>query len=154
MHSMTSTDITRDVVTRLVDAYATGDRATAYAVTHPDIVWECIGPPEFFPSCGQRIGRAAVFTNFELIAELFSITEFRAARVLADGEYAALRILGTFASRRNGRRHRIELFCHARVVDGQLIAWREMFDSVAAVRDLHGVDMSMLALSTEPLERL
>jgi ketosteroid isomerase-like protein len=151
---MSPTDITRTVLTRLVEAYATGDRSAAYAATHPDIVWECIGPSEFFPTCGQRLGRAAVFENFEKIAEMFSITEFRAARIVADGEYGALRLLGWFTSRRNGRRHRIELFCHARVIDDQVVEWREMFDSVAAARDLHDIDMSMLALSTEPLERL
>jgi len=153
-HSGSSTsETTRAVITDVLKAYSAGDSEALVSLFHPDIVFESIGPPDFMPFLGRHIGLKATLDALAQISDVMSISEYATMNLIADGEYAFSRAIGTYAVRRSGRKARIELFTHSRVVNGLIVNWREMHDTLSSARDLFGIDISMLALSIEPMSK-
>ncbi len=148
-----TTEMTRAVITRVLKAYATGDGETIVSLFHPEIIYESIGPSDFMPFHGRHVGLKATLDALAQITDAMSVSDYTVSSVIADGEYAFSRAIGTYSVRRSCRKARIELYTFSRVVNGLIVHWREMSDTLSAARDLFGVDISMLALSIEPLSK-
>jgi ketosteroid isomerase-like protein len=148
-----TSETTRAVITDVLKAYSAGDSETLVSLFHPDIVFESIGPPDFMPFLGRHVGLKATLDALAQISDVMSISDYATMTVIADGEYAFSRAIGTYTVRRTGRKARIELYTHSRVVNGLIVSWREMHDTLSTARDLFGIDISMLALSIEPMSK-
>jgi ketosteroid isomerase-like protein len=148
-----TSETTRAVITDVLKAYSAGDSETLVSLFHPDIVFESIGPPDFMPFLGRHVGLKATLDALAQISDVMSISDYATMTVMADGEYAFSRAIGTYTVRRTGRKARIELYTHSRVVNGLIVSWREMHDTLSTARDLFGIDISMLALSIEPMSK-
>jgi ketosteroid isomerase-like protein len=148
-----TSETTRAVITDVLKAYSAGDSETLVSLFHPDILFESIGPPDFMPFLGRHVGLKATLDALAQISDVMSISDYATMTVIADGEYAFSRAIGTYTVRRTGRKARIELYTHSRVVNGLIVSWREMHDTLSTARDLFGIDISMLALSIEPMSK-
>lgn len=131
-HDLTAHNVAR--VRDIYGRYAQGDREALFSALAPQVTWTSIGDG-LLPWAGTRQGRAGVegyFADLDAEAELAG---YEVEQIIAQGEWIAILAAVTVRYRRNGQEHRYAKADFIRVVGGQVVDFREFYDTAQACRD-------------------
>jgi ketosteroid isomerase-like protein len=129
---------TRAFLTELYVSYTRGDIGPTLDAMADDILFEYIGPPDIFPFCGPRRGKAAMLEAVAGIAGHFDIVSLEVKRVLVDQEGYVAILNAQFRSKTTGMIMACELVDVA-VTDGEkIIELREYWDVEGVTQQLMG----------------
>jgi ketosteroid isomerase-like protein len=112
--------------------YARGNRAYALDALSPDVTWTSHAGPEL-PWAGTFRGRAAVEAYFARLDALVQITSYEIERIIAQGEWVVALARGTGRFHATGEALTIAKADALRIVDGQVVEFREYYDAAPLV---------------------
>ena len=134
---------TRDIVSRLYDAYARRDFDHVAATLHDDIDWIIYSPVSVFPFAGQRRGRASVLQAMADIGAQYQLDNYQHEIMIVDGDRAAVMSDARFTQRATGRVLRFRIANFLRFQDGKLIEFREFVNSFDVVEQALGRELAL-----------
>jgi ketosteroid isomerase-like protein len=125
---VTSYEQTRDFLTDLYASYVKGDIGPTLEAMDDDILFEYVGPPDIFPFCGPRRGKAAMLEAIASIAAQFDVVSLEVKRVLVDQQGYVVILAAEFRSKLNGVVTAFELVDVAIVEGDRITQLREYWD--------------------------
>jgi ketosteroid isomerase-like protein len=134
---MSDSDLTARNVARIQDVYgryAQGDRGALFEALAPGVTWTSIGDG-LVSWAGVRQGRAGVERYFADLDAEVDVTGYEVEQIIAQGDWIAILAAATVRYRRSGQEHRYAKADFVRVVDGQVVDFREFYDTAQACRD-------------------
>ncbi|MBI1201406.1 MAG: DUF4440 domain-containing protein [Rhodopseudomonas sp.] len=138
-----SEDRTRATVIALYDAYRRRDFDTVAALIHPAIDWIVYSPITVFPFAGPRRGRAAVLEAMAVIAQGYRLESYTDEVMIVEGGRAAVIANVGFQQRATGRSLRFRVSHFLRVLDGQVIEFREFANTFDLVEQALGRELTV-----------
>lgn len=138
-----SEDRTRATVMALYDAYRRRDFDDVAALLHPDIEWIIYSPITVFPFAGPRRGRVAVLQAMAGIVQGYRLESHKLEILIVEGGRAALIAEVGLQQRATARSLRYRVVNFLRVIDGQVIEYREFVDSFDLVEQVLGRELTL-----------
>lgn len=138
-----SEDRTRATVMALYDAYRRRDFDQVAALIHPDIDWIVYSPVSVFPFAGPRHGRIAVLQAMAGMVQSYRLESHKPEILIVEGGRAAVIADIGLQQRATGRSLRFRVAHFLRVVDGQVIEFREFADTFDVVEQALGRELTV-----------
>jgi ketosteroid isomerase-like protein len=135
---MTSYAQTRDFLVDLYASYTKGDMGPTLEALADDIVFEYVGPPDIFPFCGIRHGKAQMLEAVGAIAAAFDVVSLSVKRVLVDDQGYVVILDAQFRNKDTGIIMACELVDVARIKGDKIVELREYWDVESATQQLMG----------------
>ena len=138
-----SEDRTRATVMALYDAFRRYDFDEVAALLHPDIEWMIYRPIAIFPFAGPRRGRIAVLQALAVLVQGYRFESHKVDVLIVEGARAALIADVGIQQRATERSLRFRIVNFLRVVEGQIIEFREFADSFDLVEQALGRELTL-----------
>ncbi len=114
--------------------YARGEREALYEALSPDAIWRSEGDG-LLPWAGTHRGRAGVEAYFATLDAEASVIGYEVEQVIAQGEWVAILATATVRYHAGGQECRYAKADFVRLVEGQVVDFREFYDTARACQD-------------------
>ncbi|MBP0444502.1 nuclear transport factor 2 family protein [Roseomonas sp. SSH11] len=130
--SLTARNLAR--VQEIYGRYAQGDRGALFEALAPGVSWNSVGDG-LLPWAGSRKGPKGVRAYFAALDAEAEVTRYEVEQVIAQGEWIATLATVQIRYRRSEQSYRYAKADFIRLVDGQVVDFREFYDTAQACRD-------------------
>ncbi len=142
--------VSRAVVDRFYETYASQDAGKLGPLLDDDIEWLISGPVDVLSWCGTRSGKAAVIDLVgRIIPGLFTVLTFVRSSTLIDGDRAATLNRLTLRRQGDGRVISFRLAHFLRFRDDKVVSVLSLIDSFDAVEQMLGHALAVHAEAPE-----
>lgn len=121
-----------ETVKRMYAAFGRGDKAALVEGFADDVEWQIAGPAAI-PICGPRHGREQVAQFFTVLAETFETQQFEPRQFVAQDDMVVVLGHERHRARSTGRSYEGEWVQVFTLRDGEVVKYREYFDTAAAL---------------------
>jgi ketosteroid isomerase-like protein len=143
MDALNSYAETRAFLTDIYASYAMGDIGPTLDAMSDDIVFEYVGPPEIFPFCGERQGKAEMLEAIGEISAAFDVVRISVERVLVDDQGYVVILDASFRNKQTGIIMHCELVDVAKTNGDKIIELREYWDVEGVTQQLMGKKLAL-----------
>ena len=135
-------DLNRERVLKFLDAYYSGDAATATACCDEDLDSITYAPIELFPHLGHKHGNAWVAEAIRTQQERYSSRTYEIKFVAVDGDKIATMQFVSLRKHKDDRMVHLEIAEFFTLRAGLILTHRSFFDSFDFVQQLLGQDLT------------
>ena len=114
-------------------AFQRGDIQSVLDRLSDEIVWNTPGPPAQMPLGGTRKGQNEVMSFFSMLMETEDIEHFEPVEIVAQGDKVVSFVSFRCRFRATGRTYETELAHVFTIRNGKIAAFREFYDTAAAL---------------------
>jgi ketosteroid isomerase-like protein len=131
----------RQVILDYLEASYSGDLDRAAAFYDDDIDFICYAPVEFFPTLGQKRGKAEMMIALTGLRDRFNVVDYTVTFITADGDQVALSLVLRLHSIDNDRIIRLDIANFFTLREGRIVTYRQFIDSFDVVQQMLGRDL-------------
>jgi ketosteroid isomerase-like protein len=135
-------DLNRQRVLKFLDAYYSGDAATATACCDEELDSITYAPIELFPHLGHKHGRAWVAEAIKTQQKRYSDRKYELKFIAVDGDKVATLEFASLRKRNDDRVVHLEIAEFFTLRAGRILMHRSFFDSFDFVQQLLGQDLT------------
>ncbi len=135
-------DLNRQRVLKFLDAFYTGDAATATACCDTELDSITYAPIELFPHLGHKHGNAWVAEAIRTQHERYSSRTYQLKFMAVEGDKIAAMLLASLRKRNDDRVVHLEIADFFTLRTGLILVHRSFFDSLNFVQQLLGQDLT------------
>jgi len=137
------TEATRAALDAMIAAFVAGDSDRLATSYHDDIDWIFHAPIATFPFAGARRGKAEVFKGYALLYTEYRMADYRVLVQIVEGDRAAMISEVNTVQRATGRTLNSRIAGFHRFAEGKLVEYRGFTDSVDAVEQMLGREVTV-----------
>jgi hypothetical protein len=135
-------DLNRQRVLKFLDAYYSGDAATATACCDEELDSITYAPIELFPHLGHKHGRVWVAEAIKTQQKRYASRKYEIKLMVADGDHIATTQFISLTKRNDERVVHLEAAEFFTLRAGRILVHRSFFDSFDFVQQLLGKDLT------------